>query len=93
MENKTLIGEFTYINLFLKNSVDLALDMPAIVSYNLSLPVDARLELINKMIYAQKRLIELWISVKGDGEQSLVNLEIEKGALKVLENYAANLTA
>lgn len=82
-----MIGELNNIQTFMRNNVDLALDMPYIQERNLSLPIEERKLLLEKMIVKQKRLIELMVLC----EYRETSVGIEKGALKVLENFVENL--
>lgn len=87
----TLQRELHLIAIDLKRSVDLALDFPYIQQQGMSLPIEERKELLCEMVKKQKRLIKIWIDCNGQSKESLTDLAIEKGALKVLENYIESI--
>lgn len=79
--------EIVMLKRYFRKVVDVALDMPYIQENNLSLPIEQRKSLLTEMIEKQKRLIELMTKTSYNATQ----VGIEKGALKVLENYLQNL--
>lgn len=79
--------EIRALKIYFRKVVDVALDMPYIQEQNKSLPINERLNLLAEMIEKQKRLIELIQKSNYNYEQ----LGVEKGALKIIENYYKTL--
>lgn len=79
--------ELNKISRYLQSEVDVALDMPYIQQQKLSIPIEERKLLLEEMIEKQKRLIQLMVL----GGYILTEIGIEKGALRVLENFTEEL--